>query len=67
MSTLVAQEPLCSDAEVASNGGKTEDILDDSQFWSIPDTDYTMSEVDEWGVYKSQDKHLLSSPAQGTW
>ncbi|KAL5265087.1 hypothetical protein ACHWQZ_G005989 [Mnemiopsis leidyi] len=62
----VQPKPSVEDVEVTSNGGKTDDILDDSQFWTIPDTDYTMSEVDEWGVYKSQDKHLLSSPAQGT-
>ena len=54
-----------SDAEVAFNGEKSEDLLDDSKFWTIPDRDYTMSEVDQWGVYKSQDKHLLSSPPQG--
>jgi len=42
------------------------DILDDSKFWEMPQCDYTLSAVDEWGVYQTPDKHLLNSPPQGS-
>eukprot|EP00116_Pleurobrachia_bachei_P000820 sb/3461082/ len=53
------KSPSTSKAEVEEQG---EDILDDRKFWSIPESDYTLSAVDEWGVYQTQDRHLLNTP-----
>lgn len=40
--------------------------LDDPMFWKMPTCDYTLGLVDQWGVYQTEDKHLLDTPTQGS-
>jgi len=42
------------------------DSLDDPMFWKMPTCDYTLGLVDQWGVYQTEDKHLLDTPTQGS-